>query len=170
MNKPVYVFIGVKEHIVFCWCWFFGNAKQTNAVFFCNIWCLSLVITKASFLWFGLVWLHKCWYMYSFSEFMQEEKLSSFLAPKKRYLHKNILSMKSTTFKQTMKKLCCPLRRGVGEDQWEAWNRLCDLRSKERPWKKTAPIGANRHPDRQTTTCMYGISVLYGELETRKKL
>ena len=34
------------------------------------------------------------------------------------------------------------------EDQWEAWNRSCYLRTNERP--KTAPDGANRHPDRQT--------------------
>ena len=30
---------------------FFGNAKQTNYVFFCNIWCF--VITNPSFIWFG---------------------------------------------------------------------------------------------------------------------
>ena len=41
---------------------FFGNTKQTNAVFFCNIWCFVIGYHKAQL---HLVWLHKCWYTYS---------------------------------------------------------------------------------------------------------
>ena len=43
----------------------FGNAKQTNAVSFCNIWCFVIDYHKAPL---HLVWFHKCWYMYSLSK------------------------------------------------------------------------------------------------------
>ena len=36
-----------------------------------------------------------------------------------------------------------------GEDQWKAWNRSCDLRANEKPWKKLHPMAQT---DRQTDT------------------
>ena len=54
---------------------FFGKAKQTNAVFFSNIWFFFIDYHKAQL---HLVWLHKCLYLYSLSKKLVEERLSSF--------------------------------------------------------------------------------------------
>ena len=67
-------------------CRFFGNAKQTNAVFFSNTSCCA--ISKKFWNW----------------------------APKRKILAKNILrnpflNMKSTRFEHTMKKIWCPFQK-----------------------------------------------------------
>ena len=55
--------------------WFVGNAKQTNTVFFRNIWCLVIGSSQSPAL-FGLG--SHCWYVYSLSKQLVEERSSSF--------------------------------------------------------------------------------------------
>ena len=55
--------------------WFVGNAKQINAVFFSNRWCLVIGSSQSPAL-FGLC--SHCWYVYSLSKQLVEERSSSF--------------------------------------------------------------------------------------------